>query len=364
MGQDLSKRSTVSSAKVFTETKMKGQAVLVIHGGAGKITRDRYPPNLQEKYRVALKSALEAGHTVLSSGGCSLDAVEAAINSMENNPLFNAGKGAVLTRDGKVELEASVMVSSPAAAGSADIDVSRRTTAVTMLSRVKNPITLAKRLYLAPEKTRHVIHAAPYAETVAEGLGCSMVEESYFHTPARDHQFTAGGDADYAGIGDAKGTVGAVALDINGNLAVGTSTGGVGGKLPGRIGDTPIAGAGYWCEEFTVKKSLFQRMLPWRSTSAKKGMAVSGTGDGDYFLRYAVCHDMFERMKVGGQTLERAASDVLKEMGRAGGDGGAIGVTHDGQVVMEMNCEGMFRGWIDLNEGKPRVGVFLDELVQ
>src|SRR5271163_3665254 len=127
---------------------VKGRAVLVIHGGAGNLTRDRYSPSLQAQYRSALQLALEAGHKVLSAGGCALDAVEAAINVMENNPLFNAGKGAVLTTDGKVELEASIMVNHPLASGDATLDASRRTTSVTLVSRVKNPISLAKQLFL------------------------------------------------------------------------------------------------------------------------------------------------------------------------------------------------------------------------
>ena len=311
--------------------------------------------------------ALEAGHEILAKGGCALDAVEAAINILEDSPLFNAGKGAVLTKEGKVELEASIMVSHPGAAGIPAGDPSRRTTAVTGLSKVKNPISLAKKLYLASSSTCHVLHAAPYAEHLAEQLGCQMTEESYFHTPARDRQFAAADTADYAGIadGDAKGTVGAVALDVNGFLAVGTSTGGKGGKLPGRIGDTPIPGAGFWCEQFSAnkKKSLLKRMLPFLKSEKHCGMGVSGTGDGDYFLRYSVCHDIFERMKFCGQDLESSSKDVLKELGMNGGEGGVIGLTGDGEIIMGMNCAGMFRGWIDLAEAKPRVGIFSDDRV-
>jgi isoaspartyl peptidase/L-asparaginase-like protein (Ntn-hydrolase superfamily) len=140
---------------------------------------------------------------------------------------------------------------------------------------------------------------------------------------------------------------------------------GLGGKLPGRIGDTPIPGAGYWCEDYNdTKKSILQRLLPFLQSSERKGLAVGGTGDGDYFLRYAVCHSIFEKMKLQGYSLERAAGEVLTDVGLAGGEGGVIGVTHEGQVVMEMNCAGMFRGWIDLKEGKARVGVFADEIAQ
>jgi len=259
------------------------------------------------------------------------------------------------------------MVSHPLAAGVTDGHLQRRTTAVTMVSRVKNPITLAKRLYLADGDTQHVLHAAPHVEKLAERLGCEMVQEPYFHTPARDRQFASADTADYAGVGeseDAKGTVGAVALDVNGYLAVGTSTGGKGGKLPGRIGDTPIAGGGYWCEQFSVKeRSLWRRIVPFVETSKQVGMGISGTGDGDYFLRYSVCHDIYERMKLKGETLDRATTDVLAELGQAGGEGGVIGLTGDGEVVMGMNCAGMFRGWIDICEGKPRVGIFNDDRV-
>ena len=351
-----------------SSTPVKRRAILVIHGGAGNLTRERYSPELQEKYRAGLRAALETGHAILSMGGCALDAVEATINVMENNPLFNAGKGAVLTRDGKVELEASIMVSDPRAAGvfGKEGDVSRRTTAVTMVSKVKNPISLAKKLYLANDDTEHVLHAAPYAELLGEKLGCEMVAETYFHTPARDQQYQSQETADYAGVGDAeaKGTVGAVALDVNGFLAVGTSTGGKGGKLPGRIGDTPIAGGGYWCEQFQVKKSRWRKMVPFMKCSKTVGMGISGTGDGDYFLRYSACHDILERMKLKGQKLDRATTDVLAELGEAGGEGGVVGLTGDGEIVMGMNCAGMFRGWIDLSEGKPRVGIFNDDQVQ
>lgn len=349
--------------------RVSGRAVLVIHGGAGNLVRDRYSPELQQKYREALTKALEAGHAVLAAGGCALDAVEAAINTMEDSPIFNAGKGAVLTREGKVELEASIMVSHPGAAGDVNGDTSRRTTAVTMLQRVKNPITLAKRLYLAKDETDHVLHAAPYAERLAEKLGCDMVEEPYFHTPERDRQLNTGEVADYAGVGDAeaKGTVGAVALDVNGFLAVGTSTGGKGGKLSGRIGDTPIPGAGYWCEQFVAvkKKSGWKKFVPFlRSSRRNVSMGVSGTGDGDYYLRFVACHDICQRMKYKGQSLESAATDVLAELGNAGGEGGVIGLTGDGEIIMGMNCAGMFRGWIDLVEGKPRVAIFSDDMVQ
>jgi len=363
--------SPSSSTERLEKPPVKGRAVLVIHGGAGKLTRDRYRPELQARYHETLIRALEAGYSVLARGGCALDTVEAAINILEDSPLFNAGKGAVLTRDGKCELDASIMVSHPRAAG---IEVggeeTRRTMAVTMLTRVKNPITLVKKLYLAKkETTEHVLHAAPYVEKMAEELGCEMVVEPYFHTPARDRQHQSGFTLDNAGVMDydAKGTVGAVALDINGYMAVGTSTGGKGGKLPGRIGDTPIAGAGYWCEQFQVQtKSIWNRMFPFIKSkrSTMKGMGVSATGDGDYFIRYGACHDIYARMKYKGQSLEGASKDVLAGLDEAGGEGGVIGLTGEGEVVMAMNCAGMFRGWIDLSEGKPRVGIFCDETVR
>jgi beta-aspartyl-peptidase (threonine type) len=348
---------------------VKGRAVLVIHGGAGKLIRDRYPAELQEKYHAVLKMALLAGHAVLASGGCALDAVEATIAVLEDSPLFNAGKGAVYTKEGKVEMDASIMVSHPAAAGDPKGDESRRTTAVTMLKQVKNPITLAKKFYHARVESDHVLHAGPYAEKLAEKWGCEMMEESYFHTPARDRQYEerqAQVVEDNSGIGDydAKGTVGAVALDVNGYMAVGTSTGGRAGKLPGRIGDTPVPGAGYWCEKFVVeKKSLLQKVFPFLGGSGTATMGVSGTGNGDFYLRYSVCHDIYARMKYKGETLERASKDVLAELGHAGGEGGVIGLTGDGEVIMGMNCSGMFRGWIDLSEGKPRVGIFADDIV-
>jgi beta-aspartyl-peptidase (threonine type) len=350
--------------------QVPGKAVLVIHGGAGGLRREAYPPHLREKYEATLRMALNAGHAILSGGGCALDAVEATISILEDSPLFNAGKGAVLTQEGKCELEASIMVSHPRAAGVERGDMTRRTTAVTLISRVKNPISLAKALYLNPGDTGHVLHSAPNVETLAQGYGLEMVDETYFHTPARDQQFLSNQTADYAGVGDAeaKGTVGAVALDLNGFIAVGTSTGGKGGKLPGRVGDTPIAGAGYWCEQFQTRKRRtgWRRLIPFmRSRGVENvGMGISGTGDGDFFIRYATCHDILSRMKYRGEKLEEATLTVLGELRENGGEGGVIGLTNNGEVVMGMNCTGMFRGWIDLAEGKPRVGIFCDDLVQ
>jgi len=359
-----------SIEKIESQIPARGRAVLVIHGGAGGLRREAYPLQLQEKYQAMLRMALNAGHAILAAGGCALDAVEAAICILEDSPLFNAGKGAVLTQEGKAELEASIMLSHPGAAGLSDGDPTRRTTAVTQVSRVRNPISLVKNLYLNPQDTDHVLHCAPNVEKLADQYGCDMVDEAYFHTPARDEQFLSHHTADYAGVGEAeaKGTVGAVALDVNGYIAVGTSTGGKGGKRPGRVGDTPIAGAGYWCEQFQVKKSRrgWRQFIPCMQSSGVKnvGMGISGTGDGDYFIRYAVCHDIYSRMKYKGQKLEDAASSVLGELGRNGGEGGVIGLTEQGDVIMGMNCSGMFRGWIDLAEGKPRVGIFCDDLVQ
>jgi len=370
MAQEKPRNARWSSTEMVPAVPVKGRAVLVIHGGAGKLIRDRYPEELQEKYHAVLKMALLAGHAVLASGGCALDAVEATITVLEDSPLFNAGKGAVYTKDKKVELDASIMVSHPSAAGDPEGDPSRRTTAVTLLKHVKNPITLAKRLYLARGESSHVLHAAPYAEQLAEKWGCEMMEESYFHTAARDRQYDEIQEThieDNSGIGeyDAKGTVGAVALDVNGYMAVGTSTGGRAGKLPGRVGDTPVPGAGYWCEQFTVqKKSLLQKVFPFFGSSNTATMGVSGTGNGDFYLRYGVCHDIYARMKYKGDTLEQASKDVLAELGQAGGEGGVIGLTGDGEIIMGMNCSGMFRGWIDLSEGKPRVGIFSDDIVR
>lgn len=373
MSYPTSELTPSSSTERVEKVPIQGRrAVLVIHGGAGKITRDRYSPEVQAAYRAALTRSLEAGYDVLSRGGCALDAVEAAINVLENDPLFNSAKGAVLTRDGKCELDASIMVSHPGAAGIVDGegDETRRTMAVTMLSRVKNPITLVKKLYLAKKgMTDHALHAAPYVEKMAEELGCEMVAESYFHTEARDRQYESGFTLDNAGVMDyeAKGTVGAVALDVNGYMAVGTSTGGKGSKLPGRIGDTPLAGAGFWCEQFQVekKKSIWASVFPFIKSkrSVTRGMGVSATGDGDYFIRYGACHDIYARMKYNGQSLESASKDVLAGLNAVGGEGGVIGLTGEGEVVMGMNCAGMFRGWIDLSEAKPRVGIFCDDRV-
>lgn len=299
---------------------------IVIHGGAGTITRSSLTPELEAEYRAALEEALSAGHLVLRNGGSSLDAVVAAVTVMEDSPLFNAGKGAVFTHEGTNELDASIMNGATLEAG-----------AVAGVKRVKNPITLARAVM---EKSPHVMMTGDGAETFAKEHEIELVDPSYFFTQRRwdalqrvkereaGVELTAQADSDYE---DRKfGTVGAVALDIHGNLAAATSTGGMTNKRFGRVGDSPIIGAGTYADN--------------------RSCAVSATGHGEYFIRAAVAHDICARMRYAGLSLEEAANQVVMEdLVELGGDGGVIALDRQGNIAMPFNTEGMYRGSIDKN---------------
>jgi beta-aspartyl-peptidase (threonine type) len=320
---------------------------LVIHGGAGTILPGRMSAEQEEAYRAALQEALDAGYAILTAGGSSLDAVEAAITTMELSPLFNAGRGAVFTSEDTVELDASVMDGATRAAG-----------ALTGVTRVKHPIRLARAIM---EQSPHVMMAGRGAETFAEAQGLEMVENSFFYTDRRRNQARrgradgpSGGDGAptyYPGLlddgddpasaetpsvaphptdpGDKFGTVGAVALDRDGNLAAGTSTGGMTNKRFGRVGDSPIIGAGTYADNATC--------------------GVSATGHGEYFIRGVVAHDIAARMKHGGATVTEAARavihDVLPNLGE-GGTGGVIAMDAEGTIAMPFNTPGMYRASI------------------
>lgn len=299
-----------------------GEVAIAIHGGAGTIRRGDLTPELEAEYRSALEEALSAGHLVLRQGGSSLDAVVAAVRVMEDSPLFNAGKGAVFTSEGTNELDAAIMDGRTLMAG-----------AVAGVKRVRSPITLARAVM---ENSPHVMMSGDGADTFAAEQGLELVDPSYFFTQRRwdalqrakaeeaGAQVTAAGDPD-----DRKfGTVGAVALDREGNLAAATSTGGMTNKRFGRIGDAPIIGAGTYADN--------------------KSCAVSATGHGEYFIRATVAHDICARVKYLGLSLEDAANDVvMKELVGMGGEGGVIAIDRKGNIAMPFNSEGMYRGSID-----------------
>jgi L-asparaginase / beta-aspartyl-peptidase len=298
---------------------------LVIHGGAGVMPMGSISPEDEAAYRAGLDAALDAGAKVLSGGGLALDAVEAAIRVLEDNPNFNAGRGAVLTRDGEAELDASIMDGRDRSAG-----------AVAQLRRTKNPIRAAR---LVMETTPHVMFAGPDADILAAKGGLDMVEPSYFVTPKRQDQLRRA-MAGNVEAWDKRGTVGAVAMDSAGNLAAGTSTGGMAAKMPGRVGDSPIIGAGAYADN--------------------KSCAVSATGHGEMFIRVGVARMICARVEMLGLTPQKAAEATLAEVKALGGDGGVIVIAKDGAHAMSMNTDGMFRGRID-STGRRETGIYAKE---
>lgn len=285
---------------------------IAIHGGAGTLSRHETTAGQEQDYLEGLESALDAGYSRLESGGSSLDAVTAAVTVLEDNPLFNAGCGAVLTRDGLVELDASIMDGGTLAAG-----------AVTGIRHIRNPIALARRVM---EQSPHVMLVGEGAEDFARSLGVEFVSNEYFRTPIRQKQLhrLLQGAAEKENDLAAFGTVGAVALDSRGNVAAATSTGGMTGKRWGRVGDSPIIGAGTYANN--------------------AGCAVSATGHGEYFIRAVVAHDISAQMQYAKLPLERAVKNTLARMKALGGNGGVIAVSSAGDLVLDFNSEGMFRG--------------------
>jgi beta-aspartyl-peptidase (threonine type) len=292
--------------------------VIAVHGGAGVIERSRLTQEVESAYRAGLSEALRIGGDVLAAGGSSLDAVVAAVVALEDNPLFNAGRGAVFTAEGTNELEAAVMDGETLRAG-----------AVTLVTTVKNPVKVAR---LVMEKTAHVMLASQSAEALARKHGLDIVEPSYFYTERR---WTAlqrvkrlFDTAQAAGLteADKHGTVGAVALDSRGNLAAATSTGGRNNKLAGRVGDTPLIGAGTYADNATA--------------------AISCTGDGEYFIRAAAAHAVSALIELKGSSLEHATRHVIFErLRRIGGTGGLIALDRAGHVAMPFSTPGMYRGY-------------------
>ncbi len=311
---------------------------LILHGGAGTIKKGGMSAERESEYNKVIIHCLETGYKILEEGRPALDAVEAVINIMEDSPLFNAGKGAVLTADGLVELDASIMNGETLAAG-----------AVAGLHHIKNPISLAR---LVMEQSEHVMLIGDGAEKFAQGKGIPMVEQEYFLTPARIEslkRMKAKEEADKKNKGQASlltwedtkmGTVGVAAFDKKGNVAAGTSTGGMANKKYGRVGDAPIIGAGTYAKNSTC--------------------AISATGWGEYFIRLAVAHDISALMEYKGMSLKEAADEVvMKKVPKLGGNGGIIAIDRNGNVAWPFNTAGMFRGYY-LQGGSPVIKMYAD----
>lgn len=302
---------------------------LAIHGGAGVIDRGDLTPEKDAAYRAGLAEALKAGQAVLDKGGSSLDAVEATLKPLEDNPLFNAGKGAAIAADGKTYLDAAIMDGGTMKAG-----------AVASITRTKNPIMAARAVM---DKTRHVFLAGEGADAFSVQQGLEQVDPSYFHTPARE-QMLVDWKKDHTAMVDPThmyGTVGAVALDSDGHLAAATSTGGLTGKQWGRIGDSPLIGAG---------------------TYARDGdCAVSATGTGEYFIRDSAARQVCDRVRWNHESIEQAAYDTIMSVGSLGGDGGLIAMGADGKPAFAINDLGMYRGTVSSDSPVIRTAIYGDE---
>ena len=310
--------------------------VIVIHGGAGVIERSHMSPEREASYRAGLGAALDAGYVVLERGGSALDAVGAAVRTLEDDPQFNAGRGAVLNHDGFCELDAAIMDGSGPRAG-----------AVAGVHHVKNPIDLAR---LVMDKSPHVLLAGQGAEEFALEQGVTLVPESYFITPPRVRELEEAKRAAAERAPTAPlpirpsppkgmGTVGALALDAQGHLAAGTSTGGISNKLYGRIGDTPIIGAG---------------------TYASESCAVSGTGQGEFYIRQVVAYDICAMVQYQHVPLAKAVNAMIHDkLQRAGGEGGVIALDRDGNYAMDFNSAGMHRGVRD-SRGHREIAMYRD----
>jgi L-asparaginase / beta-aspartyl-peptidase len=300
--------------------------VLVIHGGAGAMERAMMDSATEETYRQGLLEALETGEAILKSGGSSVDAVVAAIVVMEDNPLFNAGKGAVLNEACDIAHDASIMEGSEGKAG-----------AVGAVQTIRNPILAAKAIM---DDGRHVFLVGKGAESFALSRGVDTISPSYFITPYRleSYKKTLDSHLEREFPLQSKGTVGAVALDKHGNLAAGTSTGGMHFKRVGRLGDSPVIGAGTWADN--------------------NSCAVSATGHGEYFIRNAVASDIAARMLYGNKSLKQAADEVvMQKLAALDAGGGIIAVDKNGNIAMPFNTPGMFRGYVKNGE-KPFVAIY------
>lgn len=318
----------------------KTKYIMVIHGGAGTILKENMSSEKEALYKKTLTEALEKGYELLKSGSSGLDAVEASIHILENSPLFNAGKGAVFTHDGRNELDASIMNGKTLSAG-----------AVAGVTTIKNPISAARAVM---EKSEHVMMIGNGAEIFAKQVGLELVDPRYFWTQERwdglqralkednnravlDHGSKSSSKLGIENKDDKFGTVGAVALDLKGNLAAGTSTGGMTNKKYGRVGDAPIIGAGTYANNGTV--------------------GVSSTGWGEYYIRSVAAYDVSALMEYKGLTVEEASQMVIKKIDSMGGDGGLIALDKNGNVAMPFNTAGMYRGTVS-EEGKIEVEIY------
>jgi len=303
-----------------------GNYTLVIHGGAGNITPANLPPDKAAQFEAKLTEVLRHGDSILKAGGTSLDAVELCVRMMEDCPLFNAGKGAVFNAEGKNEMDAAIMDGKTGMAG-----------AVAGVTTIRNPISVARAVMV---KSNHVLLSGKGAETFAAEQGLELVSPDYFYTQPRwDGYLKAKANADSISALEKKhGTVGCVALDKYGNLAAATSTGGMTLKKYGRIGDTPIIGAGNYADNNTC--------------------AISATGHGEFFIRNVVAYDISALMKYKGLSLKDAANEVIMvKLKKQGGDGGIIAVDKNGNFAMPFNTPGMFRGFIKAG-GEMKVAMF------
>jgi beta-aspartyl-peptidase (threonine type) len=340
--------TTASAAAETPAAKSVGNVMLAIHGGAGVIDRDKLSPEHEKEIRATLDAALAAGEAVLKKpDGTSLDAVEAAVRVLEDSPLFNAGKGSAFTREGKNEMDASIMDGRTRAAG-----------AVGSVTTIKNPITAARAVM---EKSGHVLMVSDGAEAFAKQAGCEIVDPKYFWTERRwkslqealEVEKTKKDDAKSSGLGnraaenlaldlrDAEarcGTVGAVAVDRHGNLAAATSTGGLTMKRHGRLGDTPIIGAGTFADN--------------------KSCAVSGTGQGEFFIRSVAAYDIAALVEYKGLSVADAANEVVhKKIKSAGGEAGVIALDTKGNHSAPFNTNGLYRGYVT-KDGKRHVAIY------
>lgn len=302
---------------------------LAVHGGAGTIFRSEMTPELEAQYRSGIENALRAGWAVLQANGNSLDAVDAAVRQLEDFPLFNAGRGSVFTHDGQNEMDAAIMDGHSKKAG-----------AVAFIRNVKNPIGLAR---LVMERTEHVLLAGEGAILFAEEMNVELADNAYFYTDNRwkqlEQAIAAGRvQLDHAGAVHPKpiGTVGAVACDVNGHLAAATSTGGMTNKKFGRVGDTPIIGAGTYADEFC---------------------AVSCTGHGEYFMTNVTAFDVAARMKYSGLSLDNAAQESIDHLTKLEGEGGLIAVDAQGNISLPFNSEGMYRGSVN-SKGETAIAIY------
>ena len=307
-------------AKPMTAKKFS----LAIHGGAGTISPEQITPAIERELRAGLQHSLDAGRAILQNGGSSLDAVEAAVLVLEDDPLFNAGRGAVFTSAGTHEMDAAIMDGRTLMAG-----------AVGAVAQLKNPIVLARAVM---DKSPHAMLAGKGAEDFARELGLEIADEKYFFTDRRWEALERVRQT-RAALSDADrhGTVGAVALDGMGNLAAATSTGGNTNKRPGRIGDTPIIGAGTYANNKTC--------------------AVSATGDGEFFMRAVAAHDLSALMEYGRMNLAEAARAVIDKVKALGGTGGLIAIDRDGNIALPFNTTGMYRGYVDV-DGQRLIAIY------